>query len=134
MLEVKSVQNKDEQSRLCLDCAVQYDPDALCYAAYNDGVFTGTVQFGIRGQCGYIITIANKTDVDDKDSLFVAGRAALNFIDLCGVTDQYFIADCDEDLIKRIGFRKNENGEWYMNTKGFFTSETNGACESKSES
>ena len=129
MLEIKSVQNKEEQSRLCLDCSVEYDPDALCYAAYSDGVFTGTVQFAIRGQCGYIITIANKIGVVDLDSLFVAGRAALNFIDLCGVTDQYFIAEADEDLIKRIGFRKTGNGEWYMDTTGFFTSETGGACE-----
>ena len=130
MLEIRPIQSKDEQKQLCDICKVDFDADALCYAAYAETGFTGLVQFGIRGRCGYIFSIANRTGIEDADSLFVAGRSALNFIDLCGITDSFCIADADERLIRRIGFKKTDDGMWYIDTKGFFTSETNGACES----
>ena len=110
MLEIKPIQTKEEQERLCGECGVCFDADTLCYAAYSDGRFVGITQFAIRGRKGYIFSIANKTGVDDADALFVAGRSALNFIDLCGITDSYCQADADEGLIKRIGFRKTGDG------------------------
>ena len=37
MLQIKPIQEKEEQERICILCGAQYDPDLLAYAAYNDG-------------------------------------------------------------------------------------------------
>ena len=39
---------------------------------------------------GHIYNISPAPDTDDFESLFLLGRAALNFIDLCGVYDANF--------------------------------------------
>jgi hypothetical protein len=60
----------------------------------------------------------------DNEALFVMGRAALNFIDLCGIHTAFY--DGDESLpgaqlLHAVGFRKNEQGRLEMDLTGFFT-------------
>ncbi len=121
MLEIYPVQTKKEQEIICRMCDQEYDPDAMCYAAYTDGVLAGACQFTIHEKSGYILSIKESGEVNDSDALFIMGRATLNFIDLCGVHSAYFKGEVkDEQLIKRIGFRKNEDGNWFMDLTGFF--------------
>lgn len=122
MFEVYPVQDKNEQKRLCEKCSVVYDADKLAYKGIVNGEFVGILQFGIKNKSGYIYDIENANGIEDAEVLFVMGRAALNFMDLCGITDHYFVAATEgrEELAKRIGF-KIYDGKWYMNTKGFFT-------------
>ena len=123
MLEVYPIQDKEEQRALCEKAGIVYDADKLAYKGIVGGELVGVAQFGIKGKSGYIYDLENIAGVDNEEVLFVMGRAALNFIDLCGVTDNYFEARTEdrEPLITRIGFKKNETGVWYMNTEGFFT-------------
>lgn len=123
MLEVYPIQTKSEQEQICEKAGIVFDVNKLAYKGIVSGELIGVAQFGIKGKCGYIYDLENVKGQDNQEVLFVMGRAALNFIDLCGVTDNYFEARDEgrEALVSRIGFKKNEEDKWYMNTKGFFT-------------
>ncbi len=123
MLEVYPIQSKQEQEELCKRAGIEYDVNKLAYKGIVSGKLVGVLQFAIKGKAGYVYDLENIKGIDDDEVLFVMGRAALNFIDLCGVTDNYFTARTEgrEALISRIGYKLNDNGQWYMNTEGFFT-------------
>ena len=123
MLEVYPIQDKTEQKQLCDKAGITYDADKLAYKGIVGGELIGVAQFGIKGKCGYIYDLENIKGMDNEEVLFVMGRAALNFMDLCGITDNYFEARSQgrEALVSRIGFKKDTSDKWYMNTQGFFT-------------
>lgn len=122
MLEVYPIQDKKEQEELCKLCNIKYDVNKMAYKGIFEGRLTAVLQFAIKGKCGYVYDLENAVGIDNTEVLFVMGRAALNFIDLCGVTDNYFEARTEgrEALIKAIGY-KELDGKWYMDTTGFFT-------------
>ncbi len=119
MLEIKKIQDKDEQSRLCVLCGIVYMADALAYSAAGATGPIGIVQFAIREKAGVIYHIALCPGIDDADALFIMGRAAMNFVDLCGITDMYY-EDPDKKPGRLLGFEPNAEGRLYMNLKGFF--------------
>ena len=121
MLENYPVETKKEQEIICKMCSQAYDPNAMCYAAYTDGVLAGACQFTIHEKSGYIISLHESGEVNDRDALFIMARATLNFIDLCGVHSAFYNGE-EEDiaLIKRIGFKKNDSDKWFMDLTGFF--------------
>ena len=64
---------------------------------------------------------AEQLEESEFEPMFVMGRAALNFIDLCGVHRAFFDAECEnETLIRAIGFAKNPAGRWEMDLTDFF--------------
>ncbi|MBE6686943.1 MAG: hypothetical protein E7591_06890 [Ruminococcaceae bacterium] len=132
MLEVYPIQEKTEQKALCEKCGIKYDIDTLAYAGYVKGVLVGVLQFGIHGDCGYIYDIENVKGIENTDALFVMGRAALNFIDLCNVKKAYFKAYTEgrEALVKMIGFSLTDNNEWFIDLHGFFEG---GSCQCKEQ-
>lgn len=133
MLKVLPIQSKEEQNILCERCGIKFNPDLLAYAASVDGELVGICQFKLCAEGGFIYDIAKLLDRDepvdkaardasDFEALFVMGRGALNFIDLCGVHRAFYVGDIwDEGLIKAIGFKKNDQGQFEMNLEGFFT-------------
>ncbi len=133
MLKVLPIQSKDEQAELCRRCNIKYDPDLLAYAASVDGETVGLCQFKVTSDGGFIHDIAKLTDRDeptdkkareasDFEALFVMGRGALNFIDLCGVHRAYYVGKpTDEPLLKAIGFKLGDTGVYEINLEGFFT-------------
>ena len=133
MLKVLPIQSKEEQEILCGRCGIKYGPDLLAYAASVDGELVGICQFKLNAEGGFIYDIAKlrdraeaadkaARDASDFEALFVMGRGALNFIDLCGVHHAFYVGEVlDEGLIKAIGFKKNSQGQFEMNLEGFFT-------------
>lgn len=123
MITVTPIQEKEEQARLCALCHIPFCPDLLAYFAKNAaGEFAGICQFKIDTEGGHIHHLAAPPDTEDIDPLFVMGRAALNFMDLCGAKTAFFEGvDVDEALLSRIGFVKNEDGTHSVNLEGFFT-------------
>ena len=120
MLEIYPIQDKKEQEEICSSCNIKYDVDSMCYSATVKGVMVGACQFRIKDKHGLIVEMNNTEGIDDKDALFVMGRAALNFIDLCGVHEAYYTGSLmDEPTLLRIGFR-NIDGNWYINLSNFF--------------
>ncbi len=128
MLEVLPIQSKIEQEAICARCGVSYDENCMAYHALINGVLTGACQFCMDESGGHIRTLALVKDApvterDARESLFVMGRATLNFIDLCGVHIAYFedAAFQDEGIIRAIGFSRGEEDQWVMDLNGFFS-------------
>ena len=122
MLEVLPIQSKTEQEALCARCRIPFRVEALAYSASVDGELFGVCQFTMNASGGSILDFAPVPDRYEFEPMFVMGRAALNFIDLCGVNRAFFDAECDnETLIRAIGFTKNEADRWEMDLTDFFT-------------
>lgn len=129
MLEVLPIQTKIEQEAICARCGVSYDADCMAYSATIDGILTGICQFRMSDQGGVIrdLAVVQGQELDDRDrieSLFVLGRATLNFIDLCGVhfatfADETFLTE-NRGLVRSIGFTQAESGRWEVDLHGFF--------------
>lgn len=123
MITVKPIQEKEMQERLCAKCGIPYRAELLAYGAWNNqGDFAGICQFGMDATGGHIHHLATPIAGDPDDALFVMGRAALNFIDLCGVKIASFDGDTkDRDaLLRRIGFAADEAGHYTVSLEGFF--------------
>jgi len=121
MLEVLPIQSKEEQEALCARCGIEYRPELLAYRATVDGELRGICQFTMDTEGGRIVDFTHAPDAYEFEPMFVMGRAALNFIDLCGVHRAYFDAACDnETLVRAIGFQKNESGRYEVDLTGFF--------------
>ena len=123
MIRVSPIQEKTEQERLCRQCAIPYGASLLAYGAYSeDGTFAGICQFSMDAEGGHIHHLATPTGEDPEDALFVMGRAALNFIDLCGIKFAFFDGAFPTDaLLRRIGFTPDEKGRYTVSLDGFFT-------------
>ena len=122
MFEVKPIQDKPTQKKVCSLCGVEFLPEDFCYSVWDEGKFSGVCQFNIYEDHGEVHSLISLPDADAFQAMFTAGRAALNFIDLCDVHLAYYTGEVqDEGLIKAIGFRKNEQGKWEMDLTGFFT-------------
>ena len=121
MLEVLPIQTKREQEALCARCKIPFRVEALAYQALVDGDFVGICQFTMNADGGRIRDFAPVPDRYEFEPMFVMGRAALNFIDLCGVHRAFFDADCEnETLIRAIGFSRNADGRFEMDLTDFF--------------
>ena len=130
MFEVKPIQDKPIQEQFCRLCGVDFLPEDFCYSVWDEGRFSGVCQFNIYTDHGEIHSLISLPDADAYQAMFTAGRAALNFIDLCDVHLAYFTGEVqDEGLIKAIGFKKNETGVWEMDLTGFFTKPCSCKCE-----
>lgn len=127
MLEVLPIQSKIEQEAVCARCGIVYDADCMAYHTLIDGALIGICQFYMDAEGGHIRSLALVKDevMNDRDrteSLFVMGRATLNFIDLCGTHVAFFEDDqfTEEALIRSIGFSRRADRRWYMDLAGFF--------------
>lgn len=121
MLKVLPIQSKTEQEAICARCGVTYNADMLAYSGELDGILSGVCQFTINEEGGHICDLAGVPGSVDEEVLFVLGRATLNFIDLTGVHKAYFEASgIDEKLIRRIGFKKLDNGKFFVDLTNFF--------------
>ncbi len=132
MFIIKPIQNKTEQENLCNRCLVTYDPDCMAYAAYIDDVFSGICQFRIRESYGYIRDLVPLPGVHDFEVMFIMGRAAMNFIDLCGV----HVCKCrkeagDGRLLRGIGFREDGGGELCADMTHMFDGSSCAGCDAK---
>lgn len=122
MLKVLPIQSKNEQEAICARCGVKYDADLLAYSALLDDRLSGICQFKIDDKGGHIIDLASVPGEENEEVLFVLGRATLNFIDLTDMHKAYFEANgCDEKIIRRIGFKKLDDGTYFVDLTGFFT-------------
>ena len=121
MLEVLPIQSKQEQEALCARCKIPFRTELMAYQALVDGELKGVCQFTMNAEGGKIVDFAHIPDGYEFEPMFVMGRAALNFIDLCGVHLAFFDAEYEnETLIKAIGFSKNESGRYEMDLTDFF--------------
>ena len=121
MLEVIPIQTKTEQEALAGRVGAEFLPDALAYRADADGEFVGMCQFRLDPSGGHMLTLDSLPGHEDFQPMFVMGRAALNFMELCGAETAYYEAPLrDRVLVGAIGFREDKNGKLKVDLKGFF--------------
>lgn len=124
MLEIKPIEDKNEQETLCRLCGIEYREELFAYKAYEDGKLFAAAQFDICGEYAVIYGMSQVTgSADDFEGMFILGRAVLNFLDLCGVKEAvYRVTDeHSEKLAKLVGFRK-VGEEYRISLVGLFTS------------
>lgn len=121
MLIIKPIQNKDEQEAICKACEVAYKPEFLAYSAKEDDTLLGVAQFKLNGEYGEIYDLKNAKGVDDVEALIIMGRAALNFIDLCGVKKAKMFTG-EKKLPYLLEFELNKNEEFELDLTGYFIS------------
>ncbi len=123
MISVLPIQTKAAQEELCRRCCIPFLPDALAYFAKDgEGRFAGICQFKLDDEGGHVYHLCAPQEMLSLDPLFVLGRAALNFVDLCGTKIAFFDGEGVENaLLRRIGFSPDENGRYTINLDGFFT-------------
>lgn len=121
MLEVIPIQTKTEQEALAARVGAEFLPNALAYRADADGEFVGMCQFRLDPSGGHMLTLDSLPGHEDFQPMFVMGRAALNFMELCGAETAYYEAPLrDRVLVGAIGFREDKNGKLKVDLKGFF--------------
>lgn len=122
LIKVLPIQSKTEQELACARCGIPFRPDALAYEATVDDAFVGMCQFRLTDHGGEIFDLFEIPEKRDFEAMFVMGRAALNFIDLCGVHYARYVGESmDEGLLRAIGFSKNEDGVFDVDLIDFFT-------------
>ena len=125
MLTVLPIQSKETQKELCSLCGATYNLEAFAYRA-DDGDFIGICQFKFSNNNGYISALAYAPNVSDWEAMIIMLRAAMNFMYRCGIQICYFEKDaivCNE-LLKKSGFLKDENDNYYIDIVKFYT----GSC------
>lgn len=121
MLEVIPIQTKTEQEALAARVGAEFLPDALAYRADADGEFVGMCQFRLDPSGGHMLTLDSLPEHEDFQPMFVMGRAALNFMELCGAETAYYEAPLrDRVLVGAIGFREDPAGRLSVDLRGFF--------------
>lgn len=119
MLEVLPVREKEKQEEYCRRIGAEYDPDTMCYAAWEGDELLGVSLFHIEGKVGVIDRIQLKDGLRDDLAQYLLAKAPLNFVDLCGIRTAQF-RDADKELAKKLEFLERD-GVWQVNLDGYFT-------------
>ncbi len=128
MFKITPVQDKALQKEISELCGREFRPDALAYQMYDikSGEIMGFSQFDIS-ECGYIYDLCEPEGRSDFEAMFILGRQTMNFIDSCGAhvcrTSDF---SADQKLLHAIGFRKNENNEYFADMTGMFDDHCDG--------
>ena len=121
MLEIKPVQTKKEQEKICGLCGVAFDIDCLCYAAFESNKLLAAAQFRILGEYAVVYDLTNAAGVNDFQALIITGKCALNFIDLCKIKVKEVVFKIEnQDLLEALGCKKDASGVWRVNLEGYF--------------
>ena len=69
----------------------------------------------------YKLELCEVEGKDDFEAMFILGRQTLNFIDLCSThTCRASTTYASERMLTAIGFKKQEDGSFFINLKGMF--------------
>ena len=122
MLTVFPIQSKSEQNELCLKCGVKYNIESFAYRA-DDGDFIGICQFRFDKGIGYIENLCYALNITDNEAMIIMLRAAMSFMHRCGIKESIIEeSGTTDELLKLSGYRKNENGQYYLSLEKFYGS------------
>lgn len=123
MFRITPINDIKTQAEYATSCGTTIKDGYFAYAMINveTGDLMGFSQFEIDSQGGYISDLRPRVGLDDFEAMFILGRATLNFIDMCDAhicrADE---SAGDERLLKSIGFKRSDSGEWAVDTTGMF--------------
>ncbi|MBQ7847048.1 MAG: hypothetical protein IJZ37_04720 [Clostridia bacterium] len=122
MFKILPMQSIDERRALCQRTGAEFYPGDLAYQAFIDEKEAGIITFFFSGKRGCLRQICFYPDMQDFEVMFIGGRACMNFMDSVGATEGYFISPdpSNERLTLALGYKKQDDGSYYLNTEGFF--------------
>ena len=129
MFKIEAIQDIKSQETYANACGTVAKEGFFAYAMYDMSTNEpmGFAQFDIRDGMGYIIDLKEAIGKSDFEAMFILGRSTMNFIDLCGAHKTIATKDAgDESLLKAIGFKQNENDEFFCDMTGFFEGNCSG--------
>ena len=130
MFKISPIQDKDLQRKYAKACGAKCHEDLFAYAMIDQesGELMGFSEFDISADCGYIKNLRPRLGYSDFEAMFILGRATMNFIDLCGNHVCRAANDAAEErLIKAIGFKLRDDGEYFADMTDMFS----GHCDGK---
>ena len=129
MFKIAPINDKKLQEEYALACGCTYRPDFFAYSMIDNesGSLMGFSQFEINENGGFIADLRSKIGYTDDEAMFILGRATMNFIDLCGNHTCYAAPDAgDERLLRAIGFKPCDNGEYFADMTHMFDGHCDG--------
>ena len=123
MFKISPIQDTEVQKKYAEACGSPCREGLFAYAMLNvDSLeLMGMSQFEIGDGVGYIADLVPRVGYDDFEAMFILGRQTMNFIDLCGAHSVKASAETTDDtLLRAIGFKKQENGEYFCDMDGMF--------------
>ncbi len=132
MFKITAIQNKEEQKKYIEACGGKYRNGFFAYAMKDNDTdeLMAVAQFEIGENSGYISDIKSVPQLDDFEAMFILGRATMNFIDMCGAHKCKASNNAADDrLLKAIGFRLCDDGEYFADMSGMFS----GHCDGKTK-
>lgn len=130
MFTVKPVRERKLQEALAKVFGCEYFSDSYAFLAGNsdDGeVLTsllGFSQFVMHSDRDAVIkNVTPAPNFYDEEVIIIMVRALMNFVYRAGIPTIYMdSAACSEEMTKKFGFRKDENGNWAIDLKKFYFS------------
>ena len=123
MFKISPIQSIEEQISCARMCNTEYKEGAFAYSMRDNetGELMGFSQFEITENGGYLHDLRPADGYDDYEAMFILGRATMNFIDLCGAHTLSATHDSgDNTLLKAIGLKPTDNGNYFCDMTGFF--------------
>lgn len=121
MFSIKTVIDKGQSAKFLKDKGVDIDiEDKFVMAAWQDGEFCGVGVAIIEPDYAEILIIKCENNLDS-----LVGKALLNSFDLSGIKKVIYKNKDMYELIKKLGFKKNNNDIMELNLEGYFGSSCN---------
>ena len=123
MFKITPIQSPEAQIARAKECGITARDGFFAYEMFDVDTLElmGMSQFEISADGGYISELVPKIGYDDFEAMFILGRQTMNFIELCGArTVKASDAYTDSSLLRAIGFKKLENGEYFCDMEGMF--------------
>lgn len=121
MLKVLPVMDKESQKTYCAAVRIDYDPDDLCFSAFDDDAFRGISLFRIVGRDCVVGAVRLAPGVDDALAEYLLAKAPLNFCDRRGIQSAVFADKSHAALAEKLEFVKKD-GVYRLNLEGYFVS------------
>ena len=123
MFKISPIQDTEVQKKYAEACGIPRREGLFAYAMVDvDSLeLMGMSQFEIGDGVGYIADLVPRVGYDDFEAMFILGRQTMNFIDLCGAHSVKASDETtDETLLRAIGFKKQDSGEYFCDMDGMF--------------
>ena len=123
MFKISPIQSATEQIECANKCNCEYKEGSFAYKMCDNdsGELMGFAQFEITENGGYLNDLRPAVGYDDYEAMFILGRATMNFIDLCGSHTLFASQNSgDNTLLRAIGLKPTDNGEYFCDMTGFF--------------
>ena len=121
MLEMRPVYTSYEREEYTKPFGIIPEEGKTVICARYPDKFVGMAYVSTDGEKGTVHFLSLVDGYNDEIDIFLLGKAMLNYLDLHGVKDVEYPEVKNEALVKRLGFRKGEDGIYRVNLVGYFT-------------